>query len=81
MTSILVEAISAEKINLYTKRFFFFLMNNQKEMKKDGASIFVASMLQSAQENKEAAPQTRNDVDPTEIDKIMANIQKGLIRK
>ena len=58
-------------------------MNNQKQpVKKDGASIFVASMLQSAQENKEVKPQTRYDnVDPQEIDKLMANIKKGLVRK
>ncbi|HLD40173.1 MAG TPA: hypothetical protein VJB13_03460 [Candidatus Nanoarchaeia archaeon] len=57
-------------------------MNNQKPVKKDGASIFVASMLQSAQDNKEVKPQTRHDnVDPQEIDKVMANIKKGLARK
>ncbi len=50
--------------------------------KKDGASIFVASMLQSAEENKEVKPQTRYDnVDPAQIDKVMANIKKGLVRK
>mgnify|MGYP001586091749 CR=1 FL=1 len=42
---------------------------------------FVAAMLQSAQESKEAKPQTRNDVDPAEIEKVMANIKKGLARK
>ncbi len=57
-------------------------MSNQKPVKKDGASIFVASMLQSAQDNKEVKPQTRYDnVDPQEIDKVMANIKKGLARK
>ena len=58
-------------------------MNNQKPMpKKDGASIFVASMLQSAQDTKEVKPQTRYDnVDPEQIDKVMANIKKGLARK
>jgi len=50
--------------------------------KRDGASIFVASMLQSAQENKEVKPQTRYDnVDQEQIDKVMANIKKGLARK
>ncbi len=58
-------------------------MNNQKPtVKKDGASIFVSSMLQSAQDNKEVKPQTRYDnVDPEQIDKLMANIKKGLVRK
>ena len=55
---------------------------NKPTPKKDGASIFVASMLQSAQDNKEVKPQTRHDnVDPQEIDKLMANIKKGLVRK
>ena len=54
----------------------------QKPVKKDGASIFVASMLESAQDTKEVKPQTRYDnVDPQEIDKLMANIKKGLGRK
>jgi len=57
-------------------------MELKKIQKKDGASIFVASMLQSAQENKEIKPQTRHDnVDPTEIEKVMANIKKGIARK
>ena len=58
-------------------------MDNQKpQPKKDGSSIFVASMLQSAQENKEVKPQTRHDnVDPQQLDKIMANIKKGIARK
>ena len=57
-------------------------MEQKKIQKKDGASIFVASMLQSAQENKEIKPQTRHDnVDPTEIEKVMANIKKGIARK
>lgn len=57
-------------------------MNQKPVPKKDGASIFVASMLQSAQDNKEVKPQTRYDnVDPQEIDKVMANIKKGLARK
>ena len=50
-------------------------------VKKD-VSNFVASMLQSAQENKEVKPQTRYDnVDQEQIDKVMANIKKGLVRK
>lgn len=57
-------------------------MNQKPMQKKDGASIFVASMLQSAQENKEIKPQTRYDnVNPEQIDKLMANIKKGLARK
>jgi len=57
-------------------------MNQKPTQKKDGASIFVTSMLQSAQDNKEVKPQTRYDnVDPQEIDKLMANIKKGLARK
>lgn len=55
---------------------------NKPTQKKDGASIFVASMLQSAQDNKEVKPQTRYDnVDPQQIDQVMANIKKGLGRK
>ena len=57
-------------------------MSQKQPVKKDGASIFVASMLQSAQDNKEVKPQNRyDDVDPKEIDKLMANIKKGLARK
>jgi len=57
-------------------------MNQKQPLKKDGASIFVASMLQSALDNKEVKPQTRYDnVDPAQIDKLMANIKKGLVRK
>ena len=55
---------------------------NKPTPKKDGASIFVASMLQSAQDNQEVKPQTRFDnVDAEQIDKVMANIKKGLARK
>ena len=57
-------------------------MSQKQPVKKDGASIFVASMLESAQDTKEVKPQTRYDnVDPQEIDKLMANIKKGLGRK
>lgn len=52
-----------------------------KPLKKDGVSNFVLSMLQSAQENKEVKPQTRHDnVDPAEIEKVMANIKKGTLK-
>lgn len=60
----------------------FLSYMTQKPLKKDSASIFVASMLQSAQENKEVKPQTRYDnVDQEQIDQVMANIKKGLARK
>ncbi len=68
--------------NLNTIYSFLEPMNQKPTVKKDGASIFVSSMLQSAQENKEVKPQTRYDnVDPGQIDKLMANIKKGLVRK
>lgn len=55
---------------------------NKPTPKKDGASTFVASMLQSTQETKEVKPQTRHDnVDPAQIEKVMANIKKGMVRK
>ena len=39
-------------------------------------------MLQSAQESKEVMPQTRHDnVDPQQIEKVMANLKKGLARR
>ena len=57
-------------------------MNQKPAVKKDGASIFVASMLKSAEDNTEVKPQTRHEnVDPEQIDKLMANIKKGLVRK
>ncbi len=57
-------------------------MNNQKPAQKKDVSNFVASMLQSAQETKEVKPQTRYDnVDPAQIEKVMANIKKGMLKK
>ena len=53
-----------------------------KAVKKEGALNFVDSMLQSAQESKEVKPQTRYDnVNPSDIEKIMANIKKGVVRR
>ena len=54
-------------------------MNTQK--KKDVPN-FVAAMLQSAQDTKEVKPQTRYDnVNPADIEKIMASLKKGMVRK
>ncbi len=57
-------------------------MNEPKPVKKDGTTIFVDSLLQSAQETKQVKPQTRYDhVDEKELEKTMANLQKGMIRR
>ena len=51
-------------------------------LRTKSASGFVESMLQSAQENKDVKPQTRFDnVNPTDIEKIMANLKKAQFRK
>ena len=53
-----------------------------KTPKKKDVPNFVAAMLESAQDNKEVKPQTRHDnVNPTDIEKIMANLKKGMVRK
>ncbi len=50
--------------------------------KKDGVQNFVSSMIDSSKDNREVKPQTRFDnVDTAEIDKLMANIKKGLVRR
>ena len=57
-------------------------MEMKPTQKKVGPSTFVESMLQSAQESKEVKPQTRFDnVNPSDIDKVMANLKKGIVRR
>ena len=57
-------------------------MNQPKLVKKDGTTIFVDSLLRSAQETKQVKPQTRYDqVDEKELEKTMASLQKGMIRR
>ncbi|HIG92833.1 MAG: hypothetical protein QT02_C0010G0004 [archaeon GW2011_AR9] len=53
-----------------------------KPVKKEGVFNFVDTMLKSADETKEVKPQNRYDtVDPAEIEKVMANLKKGMMRK
>ena len=53
-----------------------------KKIGRDGVQTFVQSMLQSAEEKREVKPQTRHDnVDPAEIEQLMANLKKGMVRK
>lgn len=55
---------------------------SQKPTAKKDITNFVTTMLQSAQETKEVNPQTRYDnVDPQQIEKVMANLKKGMLRK
>ena len=50
--------------------------------KKEGVSIFVSSMLESAQDIKEVKPQTRYDnVNPAEIEGVMDKIKRGTFRR
>jgi len=50
--------------------------------KREGALNFVDSMLHSAQETKEVKPQTRYDrVNPEDIEKVMASLKKGVVRR
>lgn len=54
----------------------------EKPAKKDGVFNFVDTVLKSAQESKEVKPQNRyDDVDPADIEKVMANLKKGMMRK
>ncbi|MDP3640177.1 MAG: hypothetical protein Q8R53_03170 [Nanoarchaeota archaeon] len=47
----------------------------------DTTQQFVASMLQSAQENKTTLPQTRfGDVNPQQIERVITNLKKGKLR-
>lgn len=53
-----------------------------KPIKKEGAPSFVDSMLQSAQDIKEVQAQNRYDnVNPADIEKVMANLKKGVVRR
>ncbi len=53
-----------------------------KPVKREGPLNFVDSMLQSAQETKEVRPQNRYDnVDPADIEKVMAGLKKGVVRR
>jgi len=53
-----------------------------KPVKREGPLNFVDSMLHSAQETKEVKPQTRYDnVNPADIEKVMANLKKGVVRR
>ncbi len=52
------------------------------EQKKVIQSDFVRTMLTSAEERKEVKPQTRHDlVNQEELDLVMANIKKGVVRR
>lgn len=53
-----------------------------KPIKKEGAPTFVESMLHSAQDTKEVKAQNRYDnVNPADIEKVMANLKKGVVRR
>lgn len=53
-----------------------------KRIPKERAANFVDAMLKSAQDTKEVKPQTRFDyVDQKELDKLMAKLQKGEVKK
>ena len=69
----------------YFAVMFIYLQEFPVDMKKigrDGVQTFVQSMLQSAEEKREVKPQTRHDnVNPAEIEQLMANLKKGLVRK
>ena len=54
----------------------------QKPIKREGVPNFVSTVLKSASENKEVRPQNRYDnVNPADIEKVMANLKKGIVRK
>ncbi|MBS3165942.1 hypothetical protein J4444_02365 [Candidatus Woesearchaeota archaeon] len=54
----------------------------EKPIKREGALNFVDSMLSSAKDTTEVKAQTRFDgVNPTDIEKVMANLKKGIVRK
>ncbi|MDO8656942.1 MAG: hypothetical protein Q7K45_06925 [Nanoarchaeota archaeon] len=53
-----------------------------KPMKKEGPPSFVESMLHSAQDTRDVKPQNRYDnVNPADIEKVMANLKKGVVRR
>ena len=59
-----------------------FCCGMKKTTAKDGVTTFVQSMLQSAADNREVKPQTRHDlVHQEDVDKIMANLKKGIVRR
>ena len=67
-------------------RIFIYLNQFSGSMKKvsakDGVTTFVQSMLQSAADNREVKPQTRHDlVHQEDVDKIMTNLKKGIVRR
>jgi len=54
----------------------------QKTTPQKNINPFAESMLKSAEENKQAKPQTRfGDVDPKEIENVFKAIQKGKFRQ
>ncbi|HLC97583.1 MAG TPA: hypothetical protein VJC21_02280 [Candidatus Nanoarchaeia archaeon] len=57
------------------------LRKKAAQQNQDTTQQFVASMLQSAQENKQAQPQTRfGDVNPQQIEKVIDALKKGKLR-
>ncbi len=57
------------------------LSKKAAQRNQDTTQQFVASMLQSAQENKQTQPQTRfGDVNPQQIERVIANLKKGKVR-
>ena len=53
-----------------------------KPIKREGVPNFVSSMLESAEDVREVKPQTRYDhVDPEQLEKTMANLKKGIVRR
>lgn len=54
----------------------------ESNTKKEATGNFIRAMLQSVEEKKEVKTQTRHDnVNPAEIEQLMANLKKGLVRK
>ncbi len=52
---------------------------NQKRV---GVPNFVKTILESAKDDREVKPQTRYDnVNDSDIEKVMANIKKGIVRR
>jgi hypothetical protein len=62
---------------------WYFLLENMADDKKplSVTQKFVASMLENSQKTHEVRAQSvNNSVDPSEIDKVMLNIKKGVYR-
>ena len=54
----------------------------EKTNKRAGVPNFVHSMLESAEDVREVKPQTRYDhVDQDQLEKTMANLKKGIVRR